>query len=144
MGAAPIRTAPMASAARSRRRRRPGAAGSGPSSCSCSACSPARDASRGNARGGREPPRACERERSGRVRSPGGTPMARLSLTVLAAAALLAPAAARAQPEGLPLPPPSERGRLGLQIQPMTPELREYMHAPPEAGVLVVAVEPDA
>src|SRR5262245_10213592 len=70
--------------------------------------------------------------------------MARFSLAVLAAAALLAPAAARAQPEGLPLPPPSERGRLGLQIQPMTPELREYMHAPPEAGVLVVAVEPDA
>ena len=71
--------------------------------------------------------------------------MARLSLAVLAATALLAPAAALAQPEGPPaLPPPYERGRLGLQIQPMTPELREYMHAPREAGVLVVAVEPDA
>jgi S1-C subfamily serine protease len=55
--------------------------------------------------------------------------------------ALLAPAAAAAQPAGMPLPPSFERGRIGLQIQPMTPELREHMKAPKEAGALVVRVE---
>jgi len=53
---------------------------------------------------------------------------------------LLAPAA-QAEPEGLPIPPPFERGRLGIQVQPMTPELREHMGAPEDAGVLVVRVE---
>jgi serine protease Do len=33
------------------------------------------------------------------------------------------------------------RGRLGIQVQPMTPELREHYGAPPERGVLVVKVE---
>jgi S1-C subfamily serine protease len=65
--------------------------------------------------------------------------MARLLLAL--ASALLLPAAAAAQPEGLPMPPSFERGRIGLQIQPMTPELREHMKAPREAGVLVVRVE---
>jgi S1-C subfamily serine protease len=55
--------------------------------------------------------------------------------------ALLAPAAAAAPPEGMPMVPPFERGRIGLQIQPMTPELREHLKAPKEAGVLVVRVE---
>ena len=55
--------------------------------------------------------------------------------------ALLLPALAAAEPEGLPLPPLFERGRLGLQVQPMTPELREHIKAPKEAGVLVVRVE---
>src|SRR5512145_965387 len=69
--------------------------------------------------------------------------MARLLVALVAlVAALLAPAAAPAQPEaGLPLPPALERGRVGLQIQPMTPELREHLKAPQEAGVLVVRVE---
>ena len=70
--------------------------------------------------------------------------MARLVLACLAVTALLHPAPAGAQPERLPLPPPFERGRIGLQIQPMTAELREHMKAPREAGVLVVQVEPDA
>lgn len=68
--------------------------------------------------------------------------MARLLVVLLA---LLAPAAAPAQPEaGLPLPPSLERGRIGLQIQPMTPELREHLNAPRQAGVLVVRVEQDS
>jgi S1-C subfamily serine protease len=50
-------------------------------------------------------------------------------------------AAAGAEPPGVPLPPPLGQGRIGLQVQPMTPELRERMKAPREAGVLVVRVE---
>jgi len=65
--------------------------------------------------------------------------MTRLLLALLAA--LVLPAAAAAPPEGLPLPPHFERGRIGLQVQPMTPELRAHMKAPTEAGVLVVRVE---
>jgi membrane-associated protease RseP (regulator of RpoE activity) len=52
-------------------------------------------------------------------------------------------AAASAGPEERPLGPPGGRGRIGLQVQPMTPELREHMKAPKEAGVLVVRVEED-
>jgi predicted metalloprotease with PDZ domain len=48
---------------------------------------------------------------------------------------------AAAQPEELPMPHFLERGRLGIQVQPMTPELREHMKAPADAGVLVVRVE---
>lgn len=65
--------------------------------------------------------------------------MARLLVALLVA--LLAPAAGGAQPEAMPMPPHFERGRIGLQIQPMTPELREHLKAPKEAGVLVVRVE---
>jgi hypothetical protein len=49
--------------------------------------------------------------------------------------------AAHAGPEDRPLPPPEGRGRIGIQVQPMTPELREHMKAPKEVGVLVVRVE---
>src|SRR5262245_28362440 len=49
-----------------------------------------------------------------------------------------------AQPEDLPMPPFLERGRLGIQVQPMTPELREHMKAPADAGVLVVRVDADS
>ena len=49
---------------------------------------------------------------------------------------------ASAGPEGMPVPPPEARGRIGIQVQPMTPELREHMKAPSDAGVLVVRVEP--
>jgi hypothetical protein len=35
-------------------------------------------------------------------------------------------------------------GRLGAQVQPMTPELRRYFGAPDDAGVLVGGVDPDA
>lgn len=63
----------------------------------------------------------------------------------LLAGLLLAPATAGAQPEALPFwgqfDRPYERGRIGLRVQPMTPELREHMKAPLDAGVLVVQVE---
>jgi membrane-associated protease RseP (regulator of RpoE activity) len=50
-------------------------------------------------------------------------------------------AAAHAGPEGPGGPPPEARGRIGIQVQSMTPELREHLKAPAEAGVLVVRVE---
>ena len=37
----------------------------------------------------------------------------------------------------------SSLGRIGVRIQAMTPELREYFEAPPDRGVLVSHVEPD-
>ena len=37
---------------------------------------------------------------------------------------------------------PTHRGRLGLEIQPMTPELREHLGAPADRGLLVVRVAP--
>jgi S1-C subfamily serine protease len=49
-------------------------------------------------------------------------------------------AAAHAAPQGEP-PQPEARGRIGIQVQPMTPELREHMKVPRDAGVLVVRVE---
>jgi hypothetical protein len=35
------------------------------------------------------------------------------------------------------------RSRIGVQVQPMTTELREHFHAPPDKGLLVTRVEPD-
>lgn len=35
------------------------------------------------------------------------------------------------------------RGRLGVQVQPMTPELRQHFKAPADRGLLVTRVEPD-
>ena len=35
------------------------------------------------------------------------------------------------------------RGRIGVQIQPMTPELREYFKAPSDRGVLITSVDAD-
>jgi membrane-associated protease RseP (regulator of RpoE activity) len=59
--------------------------------------------------------------------------------------ALLAPAvsSSAADPWQLPLYHmfPSHRGRIGIEIQPMTPELREHMKAPRERGLLVTRVE---
>jgi membrane-associated protease RseP (regulator of RpoE activity) len=37
----------------------------------------------------------------------------------------------------------SPRGRIGVQVDGMTPELRGYFHAPEDRGLLVVSVEPD-
>jgi membrane-associated protease RseP (regulator of RpoE activity) len=37
----------------------------------------------------------------------------------------------------------SHRGRIGVQIEGMTPELRGYFHAPEDHGLLVARVEPD-
>jgi membrane-associated protease RseP (regulator of RpoE activity) len=64
-------------------------------------------------------------------------------VTRIASVALLLglAAAAHAAPEGSEHPFVAGRGRIGIQVQPMTPELREHMKAPPDAGVLVVRVE---
>ena len=35
------------------------------------------------------------------------------------------------------------RGRIGVQVESMTPELRGFFHAPHDRGVLVAQVEPD-
>ncbi len=40
-------------------------------------------------------------------------------------------------------PPHLARARIGVQLQPMTPELREHMQAPMDRGLLVTRVEPD-
>ncbi len=44
-----------------------------------------------------------------------------------------------------PFDPPflSHRGRIGVQVEAMTPELRGYFHAPEDRGLLVARVEPD-
>jgi S1-C subfamily serine protease len=65
------------------------------------------------------------------------TRLASLSFALLIGLA----AAARAAPEGSEHPFAAGRGRIGIQVQPMTPELREHLKAPRDAGVLVVRVE---
>ncbi len=75
---------------------------------------------------------------------------------VAAALATTAPALAEEPPEaprapggsGLGFhhsfwPPHLSRGRIGVQVQTMTPELREHMQAPSDRGLLVTRVEPD-
>jgi serine protease Do len=61
------------------------------------------------------------------------------ALTLLASAR-----SASAGPEHAATPLPESHGRIGIQVQPMTPELREHMKAPADAGVLVVRVEEDS
>ena len=56
---------------------------------------------------------------------------------------LLAAASASASPQWFEEFIPSH-GRLGVQLQGMTPELREYLHAPADRGVLVVRVNEDS
>ena len=41
------------------------------------------------------------------------------------------------------LPFMPHRGRIGVHVQPMTPELREYFKAPSDRGVLVTSVDAD-
>jgi predicted metalloprotease with PDZ domain len=62
-------------------------------------------------------------------------------IAVLSFALLCAGAAYAAPPEDAPPHFAEGRGRIGLQVQPMTPELREHLGAPRDAGVLVVRVE---
>jgi predicted metalloprotease with PDZ domain len=51
----------------------------------------------------------------------------------------------RAPAQQWPLDQPfmPHRGRIGVQVQPMSPELREHLGAPPDRGILVNKVEPD-
>lgn len=58
---------------------------------------------------------------------------------------LLLGGAAGAQPPDWPtdLPFGHPRARIGVQVQAMTPELREHLKAPEDRGLLVAKVEPD-
>jgi len=62
------------------------------------------------------------------------------------AALLLAPGTALHAQDPSPAPTPWEsllhRGRLGLHVQPLTPELRRHLGVPEDRGVLVARVEP--
>jgi membrane-associated protease RseP (regulator of RpoE activity) len=64
----------------------------------------------------------------------------RRPLALALGAAWLAAAAASSHPFHLEEAAPPAHGRLGVQLQPMTPELREFMRAPEDRGVLVVRV----
>jgi membrane-associated protease RseP (regulator of RpoE activity) len=59
--------------------------------------------------------------------------------------ALGAAAEAAAQPPGWMLDNEfmPQRGRIGIRMQPMTPELRGFFEAPSDRGVLISSVEPD-
>jgi serine protease Do len=67
-------------------------------------------------------------------------PIARVlrQLATASAAVLVAGAAVAESP--MPAGYPG-RGRIGIEVQPMTAELREFFHAPPEQGLLIVRVE---
>jgi hypothetical protein len=68
------------------------------------------------------------------------TTRSRLGRLALALTLLTAPAGhAEADPPGPALP---GRSRIGLEVQPMTPELRRHFHAPSDRGLLVTRVEP--
>jgi hypothetical protein len=68
--------------------------------------------------------------------------MLRALLIALTLALPLVAAAETPQPEPARVPWPFARGRIGVQVQPMTPELRAHFGAPEDRGVLVVRVEP--
>jgi membrane-associated protease RseP (regulator of RpoE activity) len=63
------------------------------------------------------------------------------ALAVLLCAALAGPAAAEPWPPGVEAMVNPSQGRIGIQVQPMTPELREHFHAPADRGLLVSQVE---
>ncbi|MEB2344792.1 MAG: PDZ domain-containing protein [Deltaproteobacteria bacterium] len=64
--------------------------------------------------------------------------LASAPLAALCCAWLAGPALAEGpMPEGYP-----GRGRIGIEVQPMTAELREFFEAPATQGVLIVRVEP--
>ena len=67
-----------------------------------------------------------------------------LAVVALSALALPPPAAADPPCSPLPFPPAAARGRLGVRVEPMTEQLREYFHAPAGRGVLVTEIEPDS
>ena len=95
------------------------------------------------------------------IRSVVAPALALLALASLAAAEPPAGAPVPSEPDasgsapkpgdpeaGMPAPPPASarhaypsRGRLGIEVQPMTAELREFFSAPSDRGVLVVHVE---
>ncbi|MEN8181093.1 MAG: PDZ domain-containing protein [Myxococcota bacterium] len=70
------------------------------------------------------------------------TPLARLALALVVCIAVVAPSAAEpsAKPPGLH-DLLFGRGRIGIRVQPLTPELREHFGVPADRGVLVSQVE---
>lgn len=62
-------------------------------------------------------------------------------ILILALMGGFAAGSAAAQP-GAPGVPPWLRGRIGVYVQPLTPELREHFGAPADRGVLVARLEP--
>lgn len=62
----------------------------------------------------------------------------------LLALACLVAGAASAHPHPPDEAGPGPQGRLGIQLQPMTPELRAFLRAPEDRGVLVVRVNKDS
>ena len=77
----------------------------------------------------------------GPSRRPGGIRRAAALVALATGLAGAAPAAAQGAVEDLVtgLQPPV---RLGIRVQPMTPELRRFFEAPPDRGVLVSRVDP--
>ena len=61
------------------------------------------------------------------------------SARLVLALVLLAAPVSQADPPGPALP---GRSRIGLEVQPMTPELRRHFEAPDDRGLLVTRVEP--
>jgi len=68
--------------------------------------------------------------------------MTKRAVRILAALLVLPWVAAPATAGGAGLPDRLGGGRIGVQAQAMTPELREHFHAPPDRGLLVTRVEP--
>jgi membrane-associated protease RseP (regulator of RpoE activity) len=71
------------------------------------------------------------------------SPTTRLHRAALGLLVLLLPLAASPAPAAPAAPAAADTGppRLGVQVQPMTPELRTWFNAPEGAGVLVARVE---
>ncbi len=63
---------------------------------------------------------------------------------LIGAGALASPASAGRGDDGFGFGPHAGRGRLGVQVQELNPELREFLGAPTERGVLVSRVEEDS
>jgi len=61
----------------------------------------------------------------------------------LAASTLLGASPAAADPGARSAGHGFGGGRIGVQVQPMTPELRQHFEAPPDRGLLVTRVEPN-
>ncbi len=64
-------------------------------------------------------------------------------LLIVLAAGIAAEAAAQPPHWVIDSPYMPHRGRIGVRVQPMTPELREFFEVPSDLGVLVAEVETD-
>ena len=74
--------------------------------------------------------------------APFGVPVAFFSSLLVLPLLLVAAGVALAQPSEWYFEPPfaPHRARIGVQVQPMTPELREHFGAPPDRGLLVTRI----